>query len=85
MARKKPTTAVKAPKETDDVRLDPVDVPVAGDGDGPVGDMPPAAPAVEPSAPQQEQVTQAEQAPPPAEEPFEPGQNHERAKLIAFR
>jgi len=84
MERKK-SINVDTHKETDDVRLDPVDVPVAGDGDGHVGDVPPATPPVEPSEPQQEQVTQAEQAPPPAEEPFEPGQNHERAKLIAFR
>jgi hypothetical protein len=78
MARKK-TTTVEAPKETNDVRPDLADVPVAGYGDGPVGDVPPATPAVEPSEPQQEQVTQADAA------TFEPGQNHERAKLIAFR
>ena len=78
MARKK-SINVGTHKETDDVRLDPVDVPVAGDGDGHVGDVPPATPPVEPSEPQQEQVTQADAA------PFEPGQNHERAKLIAFR
>lgn len=82
MARKKPTTAVEAPEETTDVA--PA-VPASPDADGPadsdtpVGDVPPAASPVEPGEPQQEQVSQADAA------PFEPGQNHERAKLIAFR
>lgn len=78
MAPKKSKIAA-APKEMDDGRPDPVNAPIVADGDGPVGDVSPAAPAVEPIAPQQEQVTQADAA------PFEPGQNHERAKLIAFR